>query len=122
MFCGFIDDLGKPERSMALVFAERGLAENLSQLAAHIAAQQIHLPETIGRGDISLRKIQVVVVRRFDIRDAAFVAADRDAIVQSGDGYGGGCLLSDCRGRPSVSGKYTTEDDNQQEYPGKSVH
>jgi len=44
------------------------------QLSAHITAQQIHLPETIACGDIALRKIQIVVVRGFDIGDAAFVA------------------------------------------------
>ncbi len=48
--------------------------ENLRQLAQHETPKQIHLEEPVGSFGIPLRKEEIVVVAREDVRNAAIVA------------------------------------------------
>ena len=72
---------------MLLVLLERHVVrastQDLCQLTSRRPAQEIHLPQTIAGRHITLREIQVIVVGRFDVGDAAFVAPDGDAAVQT---------------------------------------
>ena len=70
---------------MALVFLYDGVTQYLGQLTAGITAKQVHLPQTITRGDIALREIEIVIVVRLDVGNAALVAADRNPVLQTCD-------------------------------------
>ena len=69
---------------MIRILRERPLAEDFGKLAPHCPSQQIHLPETVTRSDVALREVKVLVIGCFDIRYAAFIATNRDAIAKAG--------------------------------------
>src|SRR5712691_4516133 len=80
---GFVHNLGKAERPLLFVRAQRGLAKYLRQLPTCGPPLHVHLPETIARGNIALREIEVVVVGCFDVWNAAFIAPNGDAAAQT---------------------------------------
>src|SRR5712691_10684764 len=83
MGSGLIYNPRKAEPSVLFVRVQSGLAKYLRQLTACGPPLHVHLAETIARGDIALREIQVVVVGCFDVWNAAFIAPNGDAAVQT---------------------------------------
>ncbi len=83
----FSHDLRETERAMLLVlFQDRVVwpsAQHFGEFPAFGAAQQIHLPKAIAGGHIALGEIQIFVILRFDVGNAAFVASDGYAIAQA---------------------------------------
>jgi hypothetical protein len=59
--------------------------ENFRQFAAHGATKQIHLPQTIGCGRVTLSEVEILVVFGFDVRNAAFIAVDGDLVLDAFD-------------------------------------
>ncbi len=78
---------------------ERG-AHDFGQLAVGAAAQAVHLPQAILRGDVSLSDEEVVLRGGIDVGHAVGVAADGDGRGKAGQmhvavelgqrGFGGG--------------------------------
>jgi hypothetical protein len=60
-------------------------AENLGQFTTRGATEEIHLPQSILRGGVTLSEVEILVILRFDVRDAALVAANRDAVLDTLD-------------------------------------
>ena len=58
-------------------------AKNFSQFTTRSATEQIHLPQTILRGRVTLTEVKILVVLCFDVRDATLVAANRDAVLDA---------------------------------------
>jgi len=58
--------------------------------------EKIHLPEAIARSDVSLCEIEVLIIFRFDVRNAAFVSANSDFVAQTNNLYRfhGRCLVA----------------------------
>jgi hypothetical protein len=75
---------------MKLVRLFRGCSKDLSQLAPAVPSQKIHLPQAIAGCHIPLRKIEVVVVLRLNIRDSPIISPDRDRVVKTGEDEGRG--------------------------------
>jgi len=63
-------------------------AEHLGQLSRGVAAESIHLPETVLSGDEPLCEGQVVEVSGTDVRDTAVIALNRNTVVQAREGEG----------------------------------
>src|SRR5216683_2414320 len=78
--------MGESNKAMLPVLLESYIvwsgAQHLRQLAACCATKEIHLPEAIARRDVSLREIEVLIIFRFDVRNATFVSANRDFVAQ----------------------------------------
>ena len=91
----FVYSARESESAPALVFAQYGRTEDFGKLATHRSPQQIHLPQAIARGDIALRKIEVVVVGGFEVGNAAFIAPHDSAIAQTWQSNGVVSLLCD---------------------------
>ena len=95
----------KTKRAMLLVLIERRVvragAENFRQFASRRSAHEIHLPQTIAGRDVALREIQVQVVSGFDVGNAALIAPDGDAAVQTRElgRLCDGCVLAGLWGR-----------------------
>jgi hypothetical protein len=58
-------------------------AEDFGQLAAHSPAEEIHLPETIGGGGVTLGEVEIVIVLRFDVGNASLIAVNRDIVLDT---------------------------------------
>src|ERR1051326_855571 len=71
------------KNAMSFVLTESYVPENFREFAAHRTSQKVHLPKPITGGDIALCKIEIVIVRGFDVRNAAFVAPHHHAIAQA---------------------------------------
>src|SRR5690349_18465524 len=101
---------------MTFVFGEGAGAENLRQLAAHVASQQVHLEQAIARRDIALREIEILIVLRFYIRNSALVPSHDNLVVQANDRDFVCWLL--CRRRSRYKGcgkkKQTRADDDSE--------
>src|SRR2546425_9679163 len=91
---GFVHNFGKAKRPVLFVRAQGGLAKYLRQLPACGPPLHVHLPETIARGNIALREIEIVVVGCFNVRNATFVTSNSNASMQTRDRYSVGRLLS----------------------------
>src|SRR5215212_7318007 len=72
---------------MHLVLVQSGVvwtrAKHLGQLTARGPTEEIHLPEAVGSGGVALSEVEVLIVLRFNVRNAAFVAMDRYASFDS---------------------------------------
>ena len=68
---------------MLFVLVERERPEHFGEFAARRAAQQVHLPQTVLRGRVTLREIEVCFVCGLYVRDAALVAPDGDRRMQA---------------------------------------
>src|SRR5215217_3391978 len=72
---------------MQLVLVQSGVvwtrAEHLGQFTARGPAEKIHLPEAVGGGGVALSEVEILIVLRFNVRNAAFVAMDRYASFDS---------------------------------------
>jgi hypothetical protein len=55
---------------------QKGWAENLCELSCGVAAEEIHLKETVAGGDEALREDEVVERCGADVRDAVGIALD----------------------------------------------
>src|SRR5829696_10336992 len=61
----------------------RPRAQDLGQLSARGPAEEIHLPEAVGGRRVALSEVDVLIVLRFNVRNAAFIAMDRYASFDS---------------------------------------
>ena len=68
----------------AVVLDEAG-AEDFGEVTGSVAAESVHLPETVLRGDEALREEQVVEASGLDGGDAVVVARDRNRAGEAGD-------------------------------------
>src|SRR5262245_17919165 len=80
---GLVDWLRETVSQMALGFIQGKLSNDLGQFAARGPALNVHLPEAIAGGDVTLREVEIVVVGCFDVGNAALVAPDRDVILET---------------------------------------
>lgn len=71
----------------AIVRNEAG-AENFGELAGGVAAEGIHLPEAVLRGDEALGEDEVIESGGMDVRDTVGIALNGDGSREAGDGEG----------------------------------
>jgi len=76
------------EGALEAVVSEEAGAEDLGEGAGGVAAEGVHLPETILRGDEALGEDEVVERGGADMGDAMGVALDGDGSGEAGDGKG----------------------------------
>ena len=76
------------ERALETVVGEECRAEDLGECAGGVAAEDIHLPEAVLRGDEALSDKEVVERGGTDVRDAVVVAPDGDWRGEAGEGDG----------------------------------
>ena len=74
--------------ALEAVVLDEGGAEDLGELAGGVAAEGVHLPEAVLRGDEALGEEEVVEVGGVDGGDAVGVALDGDGGGEAGDGEG----------------------------------
>src|SRR4029077_12555206 len=73
----------EPDRANELVRLEAGVTEDLGELAAPGATEEIELEQAVLRRRVSLKEEQVVRRVRVDVRDAVAVADDLAALVEA---------------------------------------
>jgi len=66
------------ESTLQAVVIQQGAAEDGGELAGSVAAQQVHLPQTVSGCDVALHEDEVVHGVGVDVRDTASVAGNRD--------------------------------------------
>jgi hypothetical protein len=76
------------EGALGSVMEQGGGAEELGESAGPVAAQGLHLPKAVLRGDIALGEDQVVEIRCGDVRDAVAIALHGDGSGEARDGEG----------------------------------
>ncbi len=76
------------EGALEAVVEEEAGAENLGEGAGGVAAESVHLPEAILRGDEALGEDEVVERGGAEVGDAVGVALDGDGGPEAGDGEG----------------------------------
>ena len=76
------------EGALEAVVGEEGGAEDLGEGAGGVAAEGVHLPEAVLRGDEALGEEEVVERGGADVGDAVGVALDGDGSGEAGDGDG----------------------------------
>jgi hypothetical protein len=107
------------ERALETVVGEEWRAEDLGECAGGVAAEGIHLPETVLRGDEALGDEEVVERGGADMGDAVIVALDGDGrgearkgdgAVQLREGVADGLAKPVARDDESDSGEEDDED------------
>jgi hypothetical protein len=76
------------EGTLEAVVGEEAGAKNLGESAGCVAAEGVHLPEAILRGDEALGEDEVVERSGTEVRDAVSIALDGDGGREAGDGEG----------------------------------
>jgi hypothetical protein len=74
--------------ALGAVVGEEPVAEDLGEGAGCVAAECLHLPEAVLRGDVALGDDEVVHGGRTEVGDALIVALDGDGSREAGDGKG----------------------------------
>jgi hypothetical protein len=74
------------ESALGAVVGEESRAEDFGEGAGGMAAEGLHLPETVLRGDVALGDDEVVHRGGAEVRHALAVALDRDGSGEAGDG------------------------------------
>ena len=74
--------------ALGAIVGNEARPEDLGQISGGVAAEDVHLPEAVLRGDKSLRDDQIVECGRVDVGCALGVALDGDGSGKSGDGEG----------------------------------
>ena len=74
------------EGALEAVVGEHGGAEDLGHVAGDEAAEGVHLPEAVLRGDVALGDDEVVEGGGVDVGDAVGIALDGDGSGEAGDG------------------------------------
>ena len=74
------------QRALQAVVGQHGAAEDGGQFAGGVAAQQVHLPEAVLRGDEALGEDEVVQRTGVDVGNAVGIALDRHRRSQAVDG------------------------------------
>lgn len=80
--------LPQAQRAVFHIGPERPLAENLSEFSLRQPAAQIHLPQAVLRGHITLREEEVVDRLRADVRNATRIAQNLDTTGEPGQSAG----------------------------------
>ena len=76
------------EGALGAVVRDEAGAEDFGEFAGGVAAEDVHLPEAVLRGDEALGEDEVVEGGGVDVRDAVGVALDGDGSGEAGDGEG----------------------------------
>jgi hypothetical protein len=74
------------EGALDAVMLKEGGTEDFGEVAGDVAAEGVHLPEAVLRGDVALGDDEVVEGCGVDVGDAVCVALDGDGRGESGDG------------------------------------
>ena len=72
--------------ALSAVMRDEAGAQDFGEFSGGMAAEDVHLPEAVLRGDETLRDDEVVERGGVDVRDAMGVALDGDWSGESGDG------------------------------------
>ena len=80
--------LGESQFAVLDVQVESALAEDLRKLAARYAAAEVHLPQPVLGGNVTLRKHQVADRRGAQVGDSAGIAQDRHPVTEPGNDEG----------------------------------
>src|SRR5438552_11620532 len=83
MSYGFIYDAREAKHTVRLVLRHYCVSKDFGKLATHSPSQKVHMPKPIARRHVALRKIEIGVVCRFDVRNAPFVPSHGDPILKS---------------------------------------
>ena len=76
------------EGALDAVVGDEAGAEDFGEFSGGVAAEDVHLPEAVLRGDEALGEDEVVERGGVDVRDAVGVALDGDGSGEAGDGEG----------------------------------
>jgi len=85
---GSVGGVAQFESALEAVVGEEGWAEDLGESSCGVAAEGIHLPETVLRGDEALGEEEIVERGCADVWDAVCVALDSDRGGEGGKGDG----------------------------------
>jgi hypothetical protein len=75
-----------PEGALGAVMRDEAGSEDFGEFTGGVAAEDVHLPEAVLRGDEALCDDEIVERGGVDVRDAVGVALDGDGCGEPGDG------------------------------------